>query len=255
MINFPRTVLGDSVYAMKRKFDFAVGEYYHAYSRGTDKRKIFMDDKDRGRFIDLLYLCNGHRPIAFRDIEGHPRGPSSGKLISKTRTDIFKFEKGLPLVSIGAYCLMSNHFHLVLYEKEDGGISKFMKKLLTAYSMYFNLKHKRKGALFEGRFRAIHINTSEYLEYLFAYIHLNPIKLVEPKWRDVGLLDTPGAISFLEGYKHSSYLDFIGKSREEGKILDRGAFPEYFSTSKGHKDFVEFWLKYNEQFPEDGPRE
>lgn len=240
---------------MQRKFDFAVGGYYHVYNRGTDKRVIFLDDKERRRFLDLLYLCNGHRPIAFRDIDGHSQGPSLEKPSAEKIRDIFTFEKGEPVVSIGAYCLMPNHFHLILYEKEEGGISSFMKKLLTAYSMYFNLKHERKGGLFEGRFKAVQIDSSEYFEYLFAYIHLNPVKLIEPNWRDAGILDAKKAVSFLESYKYSSYLDFLGIDRKDGKILGRNSFPEYFSTPKHHKDFVEFWMAYNQQFTEDGPRE
>ena len=85
------------------------------------------------------------------------------------------------LVDIGAYCLMPNHFHLLIRETAEGNISRFMLKLQTGYPMYFNKKYQRTGALFEGKFKAKHITNDNHLKYLFAYLHLNPVKITDPQ--------------------------------------------------------------------------
>ena len=146
---------------MSRSFKFSIDEFYHVYNRGTDKRAIFLDDNDRKRFYYLLFLCNGNKPFEISE------------LILK---QVFQFERGETLVDIGAVCLMDNHFHLLLHEKKENGISEFMHKVSTAYTNYFNRKYKRAGSLFEGRFKARCIDDDRYLNYLFAYIHLNPVK-------------------------------------------------------------------------------
>lgn len=219
-----------SLIIMERKFKFAVHEYYHAYSRGTDKRVIFMDEEDRQRFTSLMFICNSERNVAFRDTPiGRP----------------YVYERGDTLVDILAYCLMPNHFHFLVREKIDGGTTKFMSKLLTAYAMYFNRKYKRTGGLFEGKFKAKHVDTDEYLKYLFAYIHLNPVKLIDPKWKEFGIQDRVAAQDYLAEYRYSSYLDWQGETRDESKILNREAAPEYFTTTKDFNDFVDEWLDFS----------
>jgi len=148
---------------------------------------------------------------------------------------------------VWAYCLMPNHFHLLVYEKIDGGISIFMKKLSTAYSMYFNNKHNRSGALFEGRFKAKYINDDNYLKYLLSYIHLNPIKLIDPQWKENGISDKVRAKEYLKGYKYSSYIDFLGTNRKENNILTPESYPQYFATLKEFENFVDEWLTFDEK--------
>ena len=108
-----------------RSVSFVPGEYYHIFNRGTDKREIFHDDVDRQRFIKLLYIANSDRSVVVRDFS----------------KNIYNTERGKQLISIGAYCLMPNHFHLLVTQTENGDISKFMLKLCTAYSMYYNKKY------------------------------------------------------------------------------------------------------------------
>ena len=127
---------------------------------------------------------------------------------------------------------MPNHFHILAKEVIEGGISKFMSKLSTGYSMYFNRKYKRSGSLFEGRFKIIHANRDEYLKYLFVYIHLNPIKLIDPSWKEKGIKDMLKVEKYLASYKYSSYLDYNGVSRLENGLLDINSFPEYFCSKK-----------------------
>src|SRR3989338_7919325 len=185
---------------MARTFSFAPGEFYHIYNRGTDKRIIFMSRSDRDRFLVLLYLAN-------------QSGPVDLKLQGSTLLEITEERTGDPLVEIVAYCLMPNHFHLLIREVEEGGISKFMQKVTTGYTMYFNKRHDRSGSLFQGRFKATHIADDRYLRYLISYIHLNPVKLIEPKWKETGIADKVRAEQYLETYAPSSYLDYLDKKR------------------------------------------
>jgi putative transposase len=157
-------------------------------------------------------------------------------------TDFFDYKVEETLVDIGVYCLMPNHFHLLIKEKTENGISLFMKKLLTAYSMYFNKCNKRSGRLFEGPFLATHANTDNYLKYLFSYIHLNPVKLIDPLWKEVGIKDLIKANKYISKYIYSSYLDYTGIERREHKIINRTAFPEYFLDSQDFDKFINEWL-------------
>ena len=217
---------------MERKIQFSIGEFYHAYSRGNNKSKIFLVDTDKKRFMRLLFLCNSMRTVVFKDFEKMP---------------LSEIKRGETLVDIGAYCLMTNHFHLLLREKRENGISLFMAKLLTAYSMYFNKRHKRTGALFEGRFLATHADSDEYLKYLFSYIHLNPVKIVDPNWKIDGISDMKKVKQHLNNYFYSSYDDYIGKEREEKFILKKDVFPEYFEDFTEFEQFIDEWLTYKDE--------
>lgn len=214
---------------MERRLEFSIGEFYHVYNRGNNKSLIFLDDKDRQRFQKLLFLCNGTKPVVFKTIQG----PS-----------LEKVDRGETLVDIGAYCLMPNHFHLLLKEKRENGISLFMKKLLTAYSMYFNKKHERRGPLFESRFKATHLNNDRYLKYIFSYIHLNPVKLIDPLWKENGITDMQKSKIYLTEYKYSSYADYMGIEREEKCILNTSVFPEYFLDFREFEIYIDEWLNY-----------
>lgn len=216
---------------------FAVGEYYHLYNRGTDKREIFGDDYDHNRFMTLLYLCNSTLTV---NIEEEIRK-------GFTFTELMKIDRGEEIVHIGAYCLMPNHFHILVREKNNGGIPLFMKKLSTAYTMYFNSKNDRSGALFQGVYKSKYVGKDEYLKYLFAYIHLNPVKLIESKWKENGITDRIAAKRYLEQYTYSSYLDYVGKKRKEGAIITPNMFPEYFTEPHSFDAFIEDWLAFNEQ--------
>lgn len=216
---------------MTRTFSFAPDEFYHIYNRGTEKRNIFMSRSDRDRFLALLYFANQD-------------GPADLKLQGSTLLGIVEKRTGAPIVEIVAYCLMPNHFHLLARELEEGGISKFMQKLTTGYTMYFNKKHERNGSLFQGRFKATHVSDDRYLRYLISYIHLNPVKLIEPKWKETGITNKVRAERYLEEYPQSSYLDYLGKERPEGMILSHEALPEYFSSGADFKTFVTEWLTY-----------
>lgn len=235
--------MGIIVY-MLRKTNFAPGCYYHIYNRGTDKRDIFLEDNDYLRFIVLLYICNNTEAVRIKDWLS--RGRSLG--------DILEIERKETLVDIGAHCLMPNHFHLLVREKRNNGISVFLKKLSTAYAMYVNKKNERSGNLFQGRFKAELVDKDEYLKYLFAYIHLNPVKIIEPFWKKQGIKDAKKAKEFLANYKWSSYQAYFN-NKKVNPILEKEAFPEYFGNSREFTKFVQDWLNYQLNRPEDGPWE
>ena len=203
---------------MARSHIFAPGEYYHLYSRGVEKRVIFLDKNDYERFIKILFFCNSSKSVVIRDL---PRGLTFGKYINK---------RGEILVDIGAYCLMPNHFHLLVRERNEKGISLFMQKLITAYTMYFNDKYGRKGRLFESSYKSIHAADDRYLKYLFAYIHLNPVKLINPEWKENGIKNLEETKKYLNDYTFSSFADYAGRNRDSMLILTKQEFPEYFPT-------------------------
>ena len=220
-----------------RKAEFAKGEYYHIYNRGNSKQKIFFDDKDRERFLKLLYLCNSKRRIDFRDD------------IMKKKINAWDFEKGESIVDIGAWVLMPNHFHLYITQKTEarlpsgGAITDFMHRVLTAYSKYFDAKYHRTGSLFEGKFKSVHIRKDTQAKYLFSYIHLNPLKLIDSKWKEHGIKNKKEALDFLKEYKWNSYLDYLEVMRPENKIINRINFLSYFKTKHNFQKEIFDWIK------------
>ncbi len=229
----------------KRIIPFVKGEYYHLYNRGNSKQKIFLNEEDYKHFIKLLFVCNSKRNFKFRDN------------IVDIKIDAFDFERGNRIVSIGAWVLMPNHFHIYITinphipdmweEERKNYISLFMRKLATAYAKYFNAKYKRTGGLFEGKFKAVHIENDNQAKYLFSYIHLNPIKLIDSNWKEFGINDTQKALEFLIDYKWSSYLDHRGITRLENNILNIKDFPDYFSNIKGFNKEILEWLSFKDK--------
>ena len=224
-----------------RKVPFVEGEFYHVFSRGNSKQKIFFDDFDRDRFAKLLYLYNSKISIDFRED------------IVRPGIEAWSFDRCEPIVYIGAWTLMSNHFHIYLtpskLRKSDfrkNQITEFMRKLLTSYSKYINAKYQRTGGLFEGKFKATHTTNEPQAKYNFSYIHLNAIKLIDTKWRENGIKDLKKALEFLANYKWSSYLDYKGIIRPENKILDREFFIQYINDVKDFDTGIIEWLKFSE---------
>src|SRR3989344_3057785 len=199
-----------------RNIVFSTGEYYHIYSRGVEKRDIFFHTTDYNRFVLLLYTANSSEPVHLSNCKD-----KSFLEISRGKTKT--------IVDIGAWCAMPNHFHLLLKEKHENGISRFMQKLLTGYSMYFNLKFDRSGSLFQRKFSAKHLDSDEYLKYQYAYIHLNPVALIDKGWKKKHIKDKKLASDFLYSYPFSSFLDYVG-DREQSVILQKDAFPHYFQS-------------------------
>lgn len=197
-----------------RRTPFAPEEWYHIYTQGIDKRNIFLDKSDFKRFQALLYLANSSEPIDFEIIRAK-------KL---THEDLFAVLRPKTLVSIGAYCLMKNHPHIIVQEKNDGGITSFMRKLGTAYTMYFNRKHGRIGNLMVKPFRSKHIEDDRYLRRVVQYVHLNPAETFEHGWKKGKVRNMPMLEKRLLGYRFSSLPDYFGGRRPERNIIDGEAY-------------------------------
>lgn len=178
----------------------APDSFYHLYARGGSKQPIFLEDADYRYFLRLF-----------------ERYLSAAPAQSKAGTQYPHYTGQLELV---AFCLMRNHFHLLVYQKEVGVVAQFMKSLMVSYCRYFNLKYKRSGSLFESRYKAARVSNDRYLLHISRYIHLNPRswrrypyssiayyrKGGEPDWLSTGrvlLLHTTRSeyIAFVEDYE------------------------------------------------------
>lgn len=135
--------------------EYVTDSYYHVYNRGVEKRVIFLDEQDYAVFLGLLkkYLT-GEK--------------------DKTASNRHAFDNLASEVKLVAYCLMPNHFHMLLYQSSEQGISRLMRRLVTGYVMYFNDRYSRVGSLFQGVYKASYINADAYLDHISRYIHLNP---------------------------------------------------------------------------------
>src|SRR3989344_8067514 len=181
------------------------GNVYHVLNRGVDKRNIFLDDGDYLRFIHNLFVFNDTAPI---DNAGHFFNQAKYRAL---RTPYIERKPRELLVEILAFCLMPNHYHLMLRPLQDDGVFKFIKRLNMGYAKYFNEKYERSGALFQGRYKSIVVNNEAHFIHLPYYIHLNPLDLIVPEWRNREIKNLDKALEFLENYRWSSYLDYIGK--------------------------------------------
>ncbi|MDP2648633.1 MAG: transposase [bacterium] len=196
---------------MASRNNIELGEWHHCYNRGVDKRPIFSNEGDANRFMMLLYLCNSSGPVALYNMHK----PDIGKAFGE--------ERGSPIVSIGAFCLMPNHYHLLIKEIIEGGTTSFMRKLGTAYTMYFNQKFERIGHLFCGQYRSRHVASDEYFQTVLPYIHINPAELYEPNWKDGTVRDLKQLQRKLIEYPYSSLSDYANPGRTS-PILGKDGF-------------------------------
>ena len=148
-----------------RKTEFTEGEYYHIYNRGTDKREVFLDEADFERFLESMTAFNTLDPIG-SIYENYFRKKQLGSRTSKNGSN-------KKLINIVAYCLNPNHYHFILQQLTEKGIEKFMQRLGTGYTKYFNNRYGRSGVLFQGKFKSIHITSNPQLLHVSAYVNLN----------------------------------------------------------------------------------
>jgi len=212
------------------------GEIYHIYNRGTEKRNIFLDDADYLRFIHDLFEFNDENPafnIGYLFNKGY---------IDVRRRYIENREKRKLLVEILAFCLMPNHYHLLLKPKKDAGVAEFIKKINGGYAKYFNNKYKRGGALFQGKYKSILIKNESHFIHLPYYIHLNPLDLKFPEWRSNEIKNYEEAMKFLESYRWSSFPDYINK-KNFPSVTQREFLLEFFEGPEQYKKDTLKWLK------------
>ena len=197
-------------------------EVYHVFTRSIANFRIFNTDDDFSRMQDVIqYYQAETAPVSFSQID---RFSKNSKSLPEAAVHAGRTEK---LVEILAYCLMPTHVHLLLWQQDDLGVSKFMGKVLNSYTRYFNLKHKRKGPLWEGRFKKVLVESDEQLLHLTRYIHLNPVTAC--------LVDRP------QDWPASSYHEYVSPGSGSG-MCNHGQFND--TTPVAYRKFVEDRIAY-----------
>lgn len=205
-----------------------------------------MDEEDGQRFQMLLYACNNEKPIHVSDFSGRHKRPDFAK--------VFQLPRAKLLVDIAGYCLMPNHPHLLIREVDYGGISTFMQKLGTGYTMYFNKKYERTGALFSGPFKAVHVERDSHFRRVVNYIHANPAELYESGWKQGVIRNEARLRKLLTSYTFSSLPDYEKVQRAEKAIVSMSAaveildkIPSFATLLKDAHDFY----RQNREFVDD----
>ncbi|MES2007027.1 MAG: transposase [Patescibacteria group bacterium] len=193
-------------------------DWYHVLNRGVDKRVVFLDDTDRARFIHDLFVFNDQRHALHPHMSDRKNERKQRKL----------------LVHLHAFCLMGNHYHLLLSEAIPGGISFFMKKLNMGYAKYFNEKYDRSGALWQGKFKKKLLQRDAHFMYIPYYIHLNALDFSMPEWRTGNVTNIKKAFEQLENYQWSSHLDYLGK-KNFPSITEREELASIIGTREKYK--------------------
>jgi len=213
-------------------------EFYHLLNRGVDKRTIFLEKRDYLRFVHNLFVFNDIRNVN-----------TSNTRHARHLQDIgCPAGEGLPdgsrklLVKIHFFCLMPNHYHLLVSPVVENGISKFMKKLNMGYAKYFNEKYKRSGALFQGKYRSVLIKKDAHFMWIPYYIHFNPLDLTIPEWREGNVRDSRKAANYLNAYRWSSHLDYAGK-KNFPLVTQREFFLDYFKDEGGYDHVMKSQLQ------------
>ena len=203
--------------ATNRKVIFANKEIYHVYNRGVERRTVFTNKKEYQKAIDLIrYYRLTDLPMRYSQFRSLPVPTQEtvwGKILKENR----------PEIVVIAYCLMPNHFHIVLRQSSERGITRFMANLSNSFTKYFNKKYRRVGSLFQGPFKAKHVETEEQLLHLTRYVHLNPVASFLLKLDD------------LESYPWSSFSEYL---REDSDICEIEWIKTHFPKTEQHKKFV-----------------
>ena len=243
-----------------REEQFDNGEMYHLIIKGIDGNLLFKDIDDYYRGIFSIYEFNNFNPveIAIRRKEIaifkkslKKKNIQSETIQSQTLSQSLKMKDNRNLiVEILEFCFMPNHLHLLVRQIKDGGITKFMSKLGTGYGGYFNKKYEREGHVLQKRFASVHIRTDEQLKTIFVYIHANPISLIEPKWKEIGIKDPDKIIEFLENeYRWSSYFDYVGKQNFPS-VTNREFMTNVMGGEQGCRKSVNDWVRFNGEMRE-----
>lgn len=206
---------------MKRNVIIAPDEYYHIYNRGVGKQIIFHQTNDYLRFIFLL--CH----FQFTDTIPH-----LSRAIGNFQEDLSRLgqhpvlaKRGKRIVDLVAFCVMPNHFHIIVKESLEGGIPTYMQRVLNAYAKYYNTKYERAGHLFQGPYQAVHISNNHQMLYLSAYLHRNPREMSD--WFHKS-----------EHYPWSTYQDYVLDNRW-GQFIVPEIIISQFANKRKYKYFVD----------------
>ena len=224
---------------------FEIGNIYHIIKRGVDGREIFLKDQDCSRFILGLEFFNNEKHI---DLWSLVKGDSLNIAEGPQRSLREKLEKqrkmaGKPIVELITFTLMPNHFHLIIREIINKGISYYMQKI-GGFSKYFNSQYHRRGTLFESTYKCIEIKNDAHLFAAFNYVHTNAVELIEPLWKKQQVKNPDKAISFLKNeHKWSGYRDCIGIPTFPN-VIKRDFLLDFFGGEENCKKEVEDWIRF-----------
>jgi len=214
-----------------RTTSFAPGEHYHLCIRGNNKQDIFRNDSDRKRLLFLIMHLQSPESIlnVSREVLKYGKNEIWNTDIELT-SQIIKTR----YVTLEAFAFMTNHLHLAVCEVEESGIVRYMQRVLNAYAKYSNTKYETVGHLFQGPYRAVHIEDNNQLLYLSTYIHRNPREL-------------PSIAGKEHEYTWSSYQDYLGQNRF-GKLLDPSLVLDQFDSVQDYRAFVDSSIAKDESY-------
>lgn len=207
------------VYMPGREIPLITSQIYHVINRGVASQPVFINRRDYQRALEAILYYQYQKP--------HLRYSFFLRLTVQQRRDFLNKLKlgGKRLIEIIAYCLMPNHLHLLLRQRVENGISIFMSNFTNSYTRYFNTKQKRKGHLFQGKFKAVRVETDQQLIHLSRYIHLNPYASF--------VLKTPEELEF---YSYSSLPEYLSLQREA--YCNKEPVLDHFKNRQFYKKFV-----------------
>ncbi len=191
-----------------RGVTFLNGYFYHLYNRGLEKQVTFVKPRDYAHFIQTLFYYQIQNP--------------KPKFSTYRKSKIFPVDTSKKIVDIVCYCLMPNHFHLLVKQTQEGGITEFMRKFIHSYTKYRNVKYHRQGPVFQGVFKAVMVEADEQLIHLSRYIHLNPL--------------VSSFVKDLRSYPWSSYSTYIGLDNDQR--ISKENIMQFFSSEKDYEKFV-----------------
>ncbi len=200
-----------------RKTSFINGGFYHSFNRGVNKQDIFSNERDYERLIQTIYYYQFSGP--------KPR------FSTHKRFRVKDFNKNSKIVDIICYCLMPNHFHILVRQNKNKGVQEFIGKLSNSYTKYYNTKHGRSGPLLQGEFKAVTIESDEQLLHVSRYIHLNPY--------------VSDLVTNLKDFPYSSYHEFTDLTNDG--ICEKHIILDFFKKADGYKNFIKDHQDYAKQ--------
>ncbi len=220
---------------MLRKEKFTPNEYYHIYNRTFFNTPVFKDSKNCNRLLQAFLLANStYSTQAFQFLRNHQ---------NVTTEDALKIAKnGKKLVDVVCYSIMPDHYHLLLKEKIEGGITSFIHKCNISIAKYINIKTERHGPLFENLFKSKHVANNNYLLHLSLYIHLNPLDfLIGKQWREHEIKNWDQIKNRLINYPYSSLKNFLNANYKNRIISGAEIITDQFKNKKEYELFLRGW--------------
>ncbi len=227
----------------EQKPRFTETALYHIYNRGVEKRKIFLDDQDYLRFIHSLFEFNDVKPAVPTNQRFEISHPSKAKEIHLSQSlEVKPLKRREKLVEILIFTLMPNHFHLLIQQVRENGVVKFMQKIGTGFTMYFNQRYNRVGSLFQGTYKARVVARDTHFIHIPYYLHANPLDLKFPEWRKKEIGNCKRAMNFLENYRWSSFRDYIG-IKSFPSVINKGLLTDFWGGPENYRKETKKWLK------------